>query len=100
PNGRGKEAKRMTVKIHIPPFLRHFTDELTSVDVAGATVGECLTHLMRHFPSFEKRLFLGPGNLIHSVDIYVNRESAYPEELSKPVRDGDELHIVLVLAGG
>jgi hypothetical protein len=30
----------------------------------------------------------------------VNMESTYPEELAKPVRDGDEIHITLMLSGG
>ncbi|MBI2979332.1 MAG: MoaD/ThiS family protein [Chloroflexi bacterium] len=32
--------------------------------------------------------------------IYVNEESAFPEELARPVKDGDELHIVTMIAGG
>jgi molybdopterin converting factor small subunit len=34
------------------------------------------------------------------VEVYVNNESAYPEELAKPVQDGDEIHLILMLAGG
>ena len=96
------EAKRQTmaVKIHIPPFLRHLTNDLTSVEVEGSTVGECLTHLTRRFPSCQKKLFDGAGKLAPSVEIYVNRQSAYPKELSRPLKDKDELHLVLALAGG
>jgi len=38
--------------------------------------------------------------LLNYVDIYVNQESSYPEELAKPVKDGDELHITMIIAGG
>lgn len=34
------------------------------------------------------------------INIYVNGESAYPEELAKPVKDGDELTIDLIIEGG
>ncbi|MBE9522435.1 MAG: ThiS family protein, partial [Proteobacteria bacterium] len=34
------------------------------------------------------------------VDIYVNLESSYPEELAKPVMDGDKLSVTLMIAGG
>jgi molybdopterin converting factor small subunit len=34
------------------------------------------------------------------VEIYVNMESSYPEELAKPVKDGDELYIVIIISGG
>ena len=32
--------------------------------------------------------------------IYINGESAYPGELDKSVKDGDELSMVLIIAGG
>jgi molybdopterin converting factor small subunit len=44
-------------------------------------------------------LFDKSGNLLNYVDIYVNGESSYPEELAKPVKDGDEIHITLIIAG-
>jgi hypothetical protein len=34
------------------------------------------------------------------IEIYVNHESAYPDELKKTVRDGDEIHLTFMLAGG
>ena len=90
----------MVAKINIPPFLKNLSHGVTSVDADGSTVGECLNDLIRVFPSFKERLLDRDGKLVRSVEIYVNRESTYPEELSKPVKDGDELHLVLVLAGG
>jgi hypothetical protein len=38
--------------------------------------------------------------LLNYVDIYVNQDSSYPEELAKPVKDGDRLSIALMIAGG
>ena len=40
------------------------------------------------------------GGLNNFIDIYVNMESAYPEELTKTVKDGDEIHIITAVAGG
>jgi len=34
------------------------------------------------------------------IEIYVNAESSYPDELTKPVNDGDELQIVIMIVGG
>jgi hypothetical protein len=48
----------------------------------------------------ETRLFDKKGKLLSYVDIYVNLESSYPEELAKPVKAGDELSITLMIAGG
>jgi molybdopterin converting factor small subunit len=90
----------LSVKINIPPFFQHLTDEVKLVDVSGMTVGECLNNLMKEFPSLNERLFDGDGKLLSPIEIYINRESTYPEELAKQVKDGDELHIALVLVGG
>lgn len=41
--------------------------------------------MVKQFPSFGEQLFDEDGKLLDPVDIYVNRESSYPEELLKPV---------------
>jgi hypothetical protein len=48
----------------------------------------------------EKALFAKKDQLLKNVEVYLNRESAYPNELVKPVKDGDEIHLVVMLAGG
>lgn len=90
----------MSVKININPFLSHLTNDQDIVEVNGSTVGQCLGQLVARFPELRKWLFEKDGNLNSLVDIYVNLESSYPEELAKPVKDGDELHIIVIIAGG
>ena len=90
----------MSVRLSIHPLLYHMTDDQEEVEVNGSTVGECLKDFVSRFPETEKVLFDNNGKLLAYVDIYVNGESAYPDELAKPVKDGDELHIVLIIAGG
>ena len=90
----------MSVKVNIHPTLHYLTNDTDIAEVNGGTVGECLNDLVQQFPDIKQGLFDKQGKLLNYVDIYVNLESAFPEELAKPVRDGDELHIVLILAGG
>ena len=90
----------VSIKINIHPILSHFTDNRDVVEVNGSTVGQCLEHLAAQFPQIKQGLFDKKGKLLNYVDIYVNGESAYPEELAKPIMDRDELHIVLIIAGG
>jgi len=45
-------------------------------------------------------LFDRKGRIKNTIEIYVNMESAYPDELKKPVKNGDVIHIALMLAGG
>lgn len=90
----------MSVKVSIHQTLRHLTGDRATVEVGGTTVGECLYDLVKQFPGIELRLFDKRGKLLNYIDIYVNTESSYPEELARPVKDGDELHITLIIAGG
>lgn len=90
----------MSVRVNIHQTLRHLTNGQGKTEVNGNTVGECLNELVQQFPGMETRLFDKKGKLLSYVDIYVNLESSYPEELAKPVKDGDELSITLMIAGG
>ncbi|MFC1991909.1 MoaD/ThiS family protein [Chloroflexota bacterium] len=90
----------MSVKINIPSTLSHLTGEQDVVDVNGNTVGECLNQLVDQFPGVKEPLFAKGGKLNNVVEIYVNLESSYPEELAKPVKDGDEIHLIIIVAGG
>ena len=90
----------MPVKVHIHATHRQFTHGLEVVATEGNTVGECLSHLIKQFSGMEKALFAGKGKLLNTVEIYVNHASAYPNELARPVKDGDEIHLIYMIAGG
>jgi molybdopterin converting factor small subunit len=90
----------MPVKVHIHTTHRQFTNGLEVVAVEGSTVGECLNRLIKEFPGMEKALFAKKDKLLNNVEIYLNHASAYPNELVKSVKDGDEIHLVTMLTGG
>jgi molybdopterin converting factor small subunit len=90
----------MPAKVHIHKTHRPFTNGLEVVEVEGNTVGECLNQLIKQFPGMEKALFAKKDKLLNNVEIYLNHSSAYPNELVKPVKDGDEIHLVIMLTGG
>ena len=89
-----------SVKINIPSYMQSFTNKMEVVEVNGSTVGECLTHLVKQFSGMKEQLFSKHGDLFENIIISVNGESAYPEQLTKPVKDGDELNILLIIGGG
>ena len=90
----------MSIKINIPSYMQSFTNNMKVVEVNGSTVGECLNHLVKQFPSMKKQLFSKDGDLFENIIMSVNGESAYPEQLIKPVQDGDELNILVIIGGG
>ncbi len=90
----------MSIKVHIHATHRRYTNGQEVVVVEGKTIGECLNHLIQQFPGMEKALFAKKDKLHNIVEVYHNHVSAHPNELVKPVRDGDELHLIIMLAGG
>ena len=90
----------MSINISIHRTHREFTDGLDTVEVQGNNVGDCLVDLIRQFPDMRNALFDKKGKLLNAVEIYINQKSAYPDELVKPIKDEDDIHITLMLAGG
>ena len=90
----------MSIKVNIPYFFQYLADGVEVAEANGSTVGECLEDLIKQFPNIKQLLFTKSGKLDMFRDIYVNGESIYPEGLAKPVKDGDELYIAILVAGG
>ena len=90
----------MSINIHLHSTHRRHADGEAVVGVEGRTVGECLRELVTRYPDLEPLLFDDGGGLQRNLEIYLNLESAYPDELLKPVEDGDQIHITVMLTGG
>ena len=90
----------MAVQVHIHKVYRSFTNGLVSVEVEGHTVGECLDNLVMRYPDMKRVLFTTNGDLLKNIDLYVNRESAYPKELKTLVSQGDDIYVHLLITGG
>jgi len=90
----------VSIKIHIHKTHRDTTGGLDIVEVKGSTIGDCLSHLTSKHPGIEEKIFDKTGKLKNIIEIYLNMESAYPNELEKPVKSGDEIHLTILLAGG
>jgi len=91
----------MSAKIHLHWHTwRQFTNGQAVVEVSGKTTGECLKDLVRQFPALEEELFGKNGRLLESLSLFVNKTIAFPDELTAPVSDGDEIHIIPLIGGG
>ena len=95
-----KKGNGMSVKVSIHKTHRHLTGGLETIDVNGQTVGDCLKDLAERYPGMGIVLFKPGGKLHPLIEIYLNMKSAYPDELKKQVKAGDEIYITLMLAGG
>jgi len=106
-NGKAAESglgliASMGIKINIPSFFQRYTDELDTVEVNGATIGECISSLIKRFPEMERMLFYEPNDLDDGVAICLNREvlTAWDAPLKRQVVDGDEISLLVMAAGG
>jgi molybdopterin converting factor small subunit len=89
----------LSIEISLHRTHRRYTDGKEIIHVEGTTVGECLRDLVKKYPSIEKEIFKN-RNLSSLVEVYLNGESAYPNELVKPVKDGDKINLVYMLSSG
>ena len=88
------------VEVNIPSFLQHLTGSASRDYVNGSTIGECLIELVGRYPLLKPRLFRAEGRLSRDLNIYLNGAHVNPDELSRPVKEGDKLYIVHVIIGG
>ena len=90
----------MSVRIRIPWFLQNATGGAKAVEVNGATVGDCLNELVARFPASREEIFDAEGKLSPFTDIHLGGRSIRREGLARPVQNGDELAILLIIGGG
>jgi len=90
----------MSIFVNIHRTHRQLTNGHERIPVEGKTIGECLEALIELYPGLAKVLLNQNKELRNHFEIYLNMESAYPDELKKLVSDGDEIYITALLAGG
>lgn len=90
----------MSVKIKLHRSLAKIANGQAIVEVNGNNVSQCLEQLAARFPRLKKKLFEKDGTLSRILEIYLNGESIYSDDLATPVKDGDELDTLLRIAGG
>jgi len=90
----------MGIRVNLYSGLQDYTGGQNVVTASGRTIGECIKDVIRQFPVISRILLDEKGELLNHVFISINLKSAYPEELTAPVKADDELHIALIIAGG
>ena len=91
----------MNVKINIPTYIKDKTDGITQAEVIGHNVGECLDALFRQYPGLKGEILDNRGTILLRWMIYINNESiSTSDELSHPVKEGDVIEFLPVVAGG
>jgi molybdopterin converting factor small subunit len=90
----------MSIKVKLHPILQKLAGGQEVVEATGHTTGECLENLESRFPVIKQMIRDKRGQLRRYCEILVNSKSTYPEELTTPVKDGDQIEIVIFVTGG
>jgi molybdopterin converting factor small subunit len=87
-------------QVVIPPPYRGPTLGQERIDVAGATVGECLEAAGKRFAGFRELIFDPAGRVHKFVKLFVNGDEIARTALDTPVASADEIEILAAIAGG
>ena len=90
----------MSIRVRLHPFLQNLAGGREVVEVTGHTTGECIEDMEGRFPGIKQQIRDKQGQLRRYCEILVNSKSTYPKELTTPVKDGDQIDIVIFAAGG
>ena len=90
----------MAVRVNLHLALQKYADGNKVVEVIGSTVGQCIGALLEVYPQLESLIFDSNGKLKGYIGVYVNLQSTYTIEMDTPVKDGDEIHLVMIFTGG
>ena len=83
----------MSVTIKVPGILKTWLDGRDEIRIRGRTIDECMDHLEKNFPGIKIRL--------KSSIIFLNKDDIRTlRGMATTVRDGDEITIFPMLAGG
>jgi sulfur-carrier protein len=86
--------------VNIPPPYRGPTLGQERIEVAGATVGECVEAVCERFAGFREQMFDAAGRVHKFVKLFVNGDEIPRTALDTPVAGSDEVEILAAIAGG
>ena len=90
----------MSITVRVPGSLKDWLGGDEEARCQGNTLRACLDDLERRFPGIRGRLMDAKGN-IGPVLIFLNGENVTKGDgLSAEIRDGDEIGILPLAAGG
>lgn len=85
----------------LPGAWHEVVGERRRLDIPARSVGELLGELVRRFPSLAGWLDNGMGQLPDFVHVFVGGEDIRIRQgMETPLAPDDEVHVVVVMAGG
>ena len=90
----------MAITMRVPGSLRAWFDGQESACCVGDTLGQCIEYLDTRFPGLKNRVIDDKGGT-STVLVFLNGENIVRlEGLGTVVKDGDEIAVIPLAAGG
>ena len=91
----------MPVTLSLPTILARLTDGQQTLKADGTTVGQVVTQVADRFPQLAPRLKDENGGPYPFVGFYLNdQDTRFLGGFDARVTEGDEITVVLAVAGG
>lgn len=90
----------VAVKVRVSSYLRRFTGGQEYLEVSGNTPLECLHDLELQFPAIKRCLYDKWGDLRSELQLFVNGQMVNTNELNTPLKQSDELFLLVAIGGG
>jgi len=88
------------IKVLLYSCLQQYTGEQSVVETEGSFVGDCLIHLIQKYPALAPIILDKDGKLSTYIYVSVNLESAKSETFERPLKEGDRIYLIQIVAGG
>jgi MoaD family protein len=76
-------------------------DGVTAINCTGGTLADALTDLQRTYPALGSRILDRDGKIDKGLFILLNKRNVRDlDGLNTPVREGDEIKVLPIAAGG
>ncbi len=90
----------MSVTVRLHEYFQEFTGGQAEVTAEGSTVAALIDDLEAKYPGIKEHLVDRRGRLQGFVEFFVNSEIVYPEDTGMAVKDGDDIEVLMIVAGG
>jgi hypothetical protein len=91
---------KMSVTIELSSILSQYAENQSSFTVEGKTIGDCMHTALKKYPELGNVMLDQNGEIFPTYEIFLNGANSYPDTMSRPVKSGDKINIVLILLGG
>ncbi len=90
----------MSVKVKLCSMIRQSANWQEIVEVETGSAMNCINNLEAQFPEVRKWIYDKHGQMWPRLQLFVNDEIIFEEEMNTALKDDDELFVLLNIGGG